>query len=79
MRSHVNRYSSLMWVAVFVPGGENYVAAKLSSPKMYVYTDIFGLMRDERKRFRVIFAWCINLSHLENRKLGSTLARPGLK
>ena len=52
---HVNHCSSLMWVTILVPGGDNGVVAKLNSPKMCVCTDIFGLMRDKRTNLESYF------------------------
>ena len=43
--SHVRRAVGLTCAKTFVPGEAKGVAEKLSSPKMYVYAESFGLER----------------------------------
>ena len=62
-----------------MPGGASGVALKLNSPKIYVYEEIVEFKQDDLRRFSVIFACSINLSHSAKGKFGLTLARPALK
>ena len=75
----MQRTLGLTYATIFVSGGANGVAEKFNSPKMYVYADRFGFERADLRRFKVILACSISLSHLVRGKFGSTLASPALK
>ena len=68
-----------MCVTIFFPGGASGVTLKLNSPKMYVKAETLGYVWQERRRFRVMFAFLMNLSHMNTGDFGLTLARTPLK
>ena len=59
-----------------MPGGANGVLVKSRSPLIYAYADNDGLIRDPRRRLRVIVAWAISKSHKPRGNAGSVEVRP---
>ena len=62
-----------------MPGGAKGVAAKLNFPNIYAYADYFGFVIAVRIKLSVMLACSTSLSHSDNVKLGSTLAKPDSK
>ena len=68
-----------IWCVWQFPGGTSGVALNLNFPKMYVWAETLVFAREERRRFRVMFDFSMNISHSDRGKFGSTLTRLSLK
>ena len=68
-----------MWVINFILEGAKGIDIKLNILKMQVYTMSFRLVLVFLSRFRVIFAYSINLSYSDKGNYGSTPAKHNLK
>ena len=62
-----------------MPGGAKGVLVKSRSPLICAYVDNDGLIRDPRRRLRVIVAWGLSKSHKSRGKAGFVEARPARK
>jgi len=71
--------SRCLCISIFVPSGTIGVTLKLNCLFMNAYANNFGLIFDDQRRFRVILAYGMSLSHSDRGKSGSVPTRQDLK